>query len=242
MSGGEAKRASMSEGRVACRPCGDDARASRALYGKLRPGPGRPPSKVAAHQRARIQGATIELVAERGYAEVTLRRLTRLAGVSALAREIAREPKVAPGSHRGPQRRSPGGSRAHPKDECRARGAGQEGLLPRPGRDRGGAARGERHRRRHLARRVRSFPRRTREGAPRARGGADALGAFPAHRGRRDAGSARGTTDAASGGGTRRGVRRPRGGRAPLEQRAAADPGRHDEACGERGFPWTVGS
>ncbi len=52
------------------------------LYGKLRPGPGRSASEVAAHQRARIHSAMIELVAEHGYGAVTVRDLAATAGVS----------------------------------------------------------------------------------------------------------------------------------------------------------------
>lgn len=53
-----------------------------ALFAKLRPGPGHSPEEVVAHQRARLHGAMIELVAERGYGGVTVRGLARLAGVS----------------------------------------------------------------------------------------------------------------------------------------------------------------
>lgn len=56
-----------------------------ALYAKLRPGPGKPASEVAAHQRARIHSAMIEIVADRGLAAVTVREITRLAGVSSRA-------------------------------------------------------------------------------------------------------------------------------------------------------------
>lgn len=52
---------------------------------KLKPGPGRPAADVADHQRARIQQATIEIVAERGYEAVTVREIARLAGVSTKA-------------------------------------------------------------------------------------------------------------------------------------------------------------
>ena len=55
---------------------------SEALYGKLRPGPGRSPSDVAAHQRMRIHGAMVEIAGEQGYEAVTVRGLTRTAGVS----------------------------------------------------------------------------------------------------------------------------------------------------------------
>lgn len=53
-----------------------------ALYRKLSPGPARPALEVASHQRARISGAMIAAVAERGYGAVTVRELVRLAGVS----------------------------------------------------------------------------------------------------------------------------------------------------------------
>jgi AcrR family transcriptional regulator len=56
-----------------------------ALYRKLSPGPGRPAQEVALHQRARIHGAMIEIVGERGYGAVTVRELARLAGVSTRA-------------------------------------------------------------------------------------------------------------------------------------------------------------
>jgi AcrR family transcriptional regulator len=56
-----------------------------ALYAKLRPGPGKPAREVAAHQRARIHSAMIEIVADRGLAAVTIREITRLAGVSSRA-------------------------------------------------------------------------------------------------------------------------------------------------------------
>jgi AcrR family transcriptional regulator len=52
------------------------------LYEKLRPGPGRSGAEVSAHQRTRLCEAMIEIVAESGYDAVTVRRLTRLAGVS----------------------------------------------------------------------------------------------------------------------------------------------------------------
>lgn len=53
-----------------------------ALYGKLRPGPGATREEVAAHQRARIGGAVIEIVARGGYRALTVREIVRLAGVS----------------------------------------------------------------------------------------------------------------------------------------------------------------
>lgn len=63
-------------------------RASEALgspYIKLAPGPGRPAGEVAAHQLTRIQGAMVQIVAERGYAAVKLRDLVEVAGVSTRA-------------------------------------------------------------------------------------------------------------------------------------------------------------
>lgn len=72
----------MREVRVASRPAEGSARPSTAVYRKLRPGPGRPAAEVASHQRARIQRAMIEIVAEHGYGAVTVRELSRLAGVS----------------------------------------------------------------------------------------------------------------------------------------------------------------
>jgi AcrR family transcriptional regulator len=51
-------------------------------FSKLRPGPGQSASDVAADQRARIQKAMIEMVAERGYETVKIRELVLLAGVS----------------------------------------------------------------------------------------------------------------------------------------------------------------
>jgi AcrR family transcriptional regulator len=51
-------------------------------YRKLKPGPGRPHDEVVAHQRSRILAALIELSAEHGYAAVTVRDLSRAAGVS----------------------------------------------------------------------------------------------------------------------------------------------------------------
>lgn len=50
--------------------------------GRLKPGPGKSAAEVGRHQRARIHDAFLELIAERGYEGITLRSLTRLAGVS----------------------------------------------------------------------------------------------------------------------------------------------------------------
>lgn len=52
---------------------------------KLRPGPGLSAEDVAAHQIARIHGAMVGLVAERGYAAVKVRDVVAAAGVSTRA-------------------------------------------------------------------------------------------------------------------------------------------------------------
>ncbi len=54
-------------------------------YARLKPGPGRPASEVAEHQRARIHAAMVEIAGERGYEAVTARELSRLSGVSTRA-------------------------------------------------------------------------------------------------------------------------------------------------------------
>ena len=51
-------------------------------YERLKPGPGRPPEQVRANQRARIHHAMVEIAADVGYEHVTVRSLTRAAGVS----------------------------------------------------------------------------------------------------------------------------------------------------------------
>jgi AcrR family transcriptional regulator len=51
-------------------------------YERLRPGPGRTREEVAADQRARLQQAVVELVAESGYRSLTVRTLSRRARVS----------------------------------------------------------------------------------------------------------------------------------------------------------------
>jgi TetR/AcrR family transcriptional regulator len=56
-----------------------------ALADKLKPGPGKSPAAVGLHQRARVQGAMIEIVAEQGYEAVTVREIARRAGVSTRA-------------------------------------------------------------------------------------------------------------------------------------------------------------
>jgi AcrR family transcriptional regulator len=52
------------------------------LFRKLKPGPGHGTAEVLADQRGRLQRAMVELVAQRGYPGVTVRGLSRLAGVS----------------------------------------------------------------------------------------------------------------------------------------------------------------
>lgn len=54
----------------------------RPAYRRLKPGPGHSPEEVAADQRARILGAMVELVAERGYDAVAVSDLARRARVS----------------------------------------------------------------------------------------------------------------------------------------------------------------
>lgn len=61
------------------------AKAPRAPYAKLKPGPGRSAAEVARHQRVRIHSAMVEIVAEHGYEAVTLRGLAQAAGVSTRA-------------------------------------------------------------------------------------------------------------------------------------------------------------
>lgn len=56
--------------------------AGAALYGKLSPGPGAPREQVLAHQRARVCGAVVEIVAKDGYGALTVREIVQLAGVS----------------------------------------------------------------------------------------------------------------------------------------------------------------
>jgi AcrR family transcriptional regulator len=51
-------------------------------FDRLKPGPGLPPQAVASHQRMRIQRAMAHLVAAGGRRVVTIRKLTKLAGVS----------------------------------------------------------------------------------------------------------------------------------------------------------------
>jgi AcrR family transcriptional regulator len=54
-------------------------------YAKLSPGPGKNAAEVAAHQRTRIHGAMIEIVAEGKYRTLTVRELARRASVSSRA-------------------------------------------------------------------------------------------------------------------------------------------------------------
>jgi len=75
----------MAAAREAAAPVATADEPSEALYRKLSPGPGRPAREVALHQRARIHGAMVEIVGERGYRAVTVRELARLAGVSTRA-------------------------------------------------------------------------------------------------------------------------------------------------------------
>lgn len=56
--------------------------ASSASFGKLKPGPGLTPDAVFADQDRRLREALFELVADRGYDGVTLRGVSKLAGVS----------------------------------------------------------------------------------------------------------------------------------------------------------------
>ncbi len=60
----------------------DRTASSETSRGKLKPGPGKSAADVARHQRTRIHRAMIELVAEQGYDAVTVRSLTKAAGVS----------------------------------------------------------------------------------------------------------------------------------------------------------------
>lgn len=63
-------------------PGASGARAPEALYGKLSPGPGKSAAEVADHQRSRLFSAMIEIVGDDGYEAVSVRRVSRLAGVS----------------------------------------------------------------------------------------------------------------------------------------------------------------
>jgi AcrR family transcriptional regulator len=61
------------------------AQPPEARYDKLSPGPGMTADEVASHQRTRLHGAVIEIAGEQGYGEVTVREVSRLAGVSTRA-------------------------------------------------------------------------------------------------------------------------------------------------------------
>lgn len=61
---------------------GGTSRETRSRHRKLKPGPGLSPHVVFADQRRRLRAATIDLVAERGYDQVTVRALAKHAGVS----------------------------------------------------------------------------------------------------------------------------------------------------------------
>jgi AcrR family transcriptional regulator len=61
---------------------GDNGSARGVMFHKLRPGPGSLPEDVSVSQRARIEGAMVELVGEIGYSEVGVRGLVIRAGVS----------------------------------------------------------------------------------------------------------------------------------------------------------------
>src|ERR1700749_3679596 len=63
----------------------DDERNSSTAYKQLKPGPGKTPQQVQSSQRDRIHRAMIELAADRGFEHVTVRQLTRKAGVSSRA-------------------------------------------------------------------------------------------------------------------------------------------------------------
>lgn len=60
-----------------------DSAPTQPLFPRLSGGPsGMAPEKVAAHQKARLEGAMVEAVARNGFAGTTLRELVSLAGVS----------------------------------------------------------------------------------------------------------------------------------------------------------------
>lgn len=62
------------------RPAPEPAREK--LYRKLKPGPGQSAEEVISNQLARLRGAMVDLVAERGIGGVTIRGLAATAGVS----------------------------------------------------------------------------------------------------------------------------------------------------------------
>lgn len=53
-----------------------------SLYKKLKPGPGHSAGAVRANQRVRLHGAMVENVVDDGFEQVTVRGVSRLAGVS----------------------------------------------------------------------------------------------------------------------------------------------------------------
>lgn len=60
-----------------------DPRPPGPIFPRLSGGPGRmPPERVARHQKARLEGAMVELVSRQGYADANVRELVALAGVS----------------------------------------------------------------------------------------------------------------------------------------------------------------
>jgi AcrR family transcriptional regulator len=61
---------------------GLESKAAKHGFDRLKPGPNCAAVDVRRHQRERLQRAMIELVAEGGYRAVTVRKLTKLAGVS----------------------------------------------------------------------------------------------------------------------------------------------------------------
>jgi AcrR family transcriptional regulator len=61
---------------------GGRAESAMGASDKLKPGPGTPAAVVAVHQRRRIREGLLELVAEDGYARLTVRKLATRAGVS----------------------------------------------------------------------------------------------------------------------------------------------------------------
>ena len=64
---------------------GDNGSTRRVMFRKLRSGPGSSPEDVSVNQRARIEGAMVELVGEIGYSDVGVRGLVVRAGVSSRA-------------------------------------------------------------------------------------------------------------------------------------------------------------
>jgi AcrR family transcriptional regulator len=76
------KTGSRSRSRAFSRPESQEASPERGTYAKLKPGPGRSREAVGESQRARLHGALTQLVAQHGFAGVTVRALARTAGVS----------------------------------------------------------------------------------------------------------------------------------------------------------------